>query len=48
MSAGYSGCEGVATSGCQLTSATVFGLPSMSARAIAVAGRQVTSVGMAP
>jgi hypothetical protein len=46
--AGYSGCEGVLISGSQSGSEVVSGLPSVSARGIAVTGRQVTSVGRAP
>src|SRR3954466_14609447 len=46
--AGYSGCAGVEMSGVQLGSAIVSGLLSVSARVIAVTGRHVTSVSVAP
>src|SRR5688500_20060809 len=46
--AGYSGCDGVLTRGSQSTSGMVAGLPSVSARGIAVTDRQVTSVASAP
>ena len=46
--AGYSGCDGVLTSGSQSGSGAVSGLPSVFASGIAVTGRQVTSIGLAP
>src|SRR5438046_6339937 len=46
--AGYSGCDGVVTSGSQSGSRVVSGLPSRSASGIAVTGRHVTSVAIAP
>ena len=39
---GYSGCAGVAKSGIHEGSGLVAGLPSVSARGIAVTGRQKT------